>query len=77
MVALSVSVSEAVWVPVADGVKVTATVHICPGDRLLQLLVWENSELSVPVTAMLLNVTVTFSWFVTVIFLGALVVPTV
>ena len=52
--ALSVTVSEAVRLPVAVGVKVTLIVQLAPAARLLpQLLVWPKSPLLAPVTAML------------------------
>src|SRR5579864_1890773 len=51
--ALSVSVSDALRLPFAEGVKVTFTVQLCCAGRLgWQLLDWAKSVLLVPVMAM-------------------------
>jgi len=77
LVAVSLIVSDAVRDPLTCGVKVTVTVQTAFGARLVQLLFWEKSEGSFPVMVTLLKVTVTFSWLVMLMFLPALVVPTV
>lgn len=77
LVAVSVSVKVALRAPVAEGINVTAIVHVPPGSKLLQLLVWPKSEGLIPPNAMLLKLTATFSWLVTRMFFGALVVPTI
>ena len=53
-VALSVTASDAVRLPVAVGVKVTLMVQLAPAARLVpQLFVWPKSPLLAPVTAIL------------------------
>ena len=77
MVALSVSVRVAARFPVAEGVKITLTVHDPPGDKLEQLFVWEKSDWFTPLIPTLVKFTVICSWLVTTMFFGALLVPTV
>jgi len=58
--ALSVTVTLALRVPVAAGVKVTLMVHLAPAAKVLglmgQVVAWAKSPELVPVTAMLLMV---------------------
>ena len=54
--ALSVSVTDALRAPKAEGVKLTLMVHAWPAGKLgRQLLVWPKSEMFVPVTAILVK----------------------
>jgi hypothetical protein len=76
--ALSVTVSDAVRVPDADGVNVTLIVQLAPAATLLpQLLVWAKSPEFVPLTPMLEMLKVAFPVLETVTVCGALVVPVV
>src|SRR5713226_757536 len=76
--ALSVKVTLALRLPVAEGVKVTLMVQ----DALMasvpgQLLVWAKSVLFVPLRAMLLILKEAVPLLVSVIVFAALVVPTI
>ena len=66
---LSVMLTLALRAPLAVGLKVTDTVHSFPGARLVpQLLVCEKSPLFVPVTLMLVMLSVEVLVLVTPVF---------
>ena len=72
------SVSVALRVPDAEGVKVTFTAQEPPTARLVpQVLVWANSEALLPLRVMLLTVSVTLPVLLRVAGCEPLVVPTV
>ena len=74
---LSVMLTEAVREPIAEGVKVTLIVQFPPAATLApQVFASAKSPLFVPVTAMLLRLTVAAPLFVSVTVCVALVVPT-
>jgi hypothetical protein len=74
--ALSVTVSDAVRVPDADGVNVTLIVQLAPAATLLpQLLVWAKSPEFVPLMPMFEMSNVAFPVLERVTFWGVLVVP--
>ena len=75
---MSLTESVAVRLPVAEGVKVTLIVQLCPSPRLEpQLLVWLKSPGFVPVMVIdvMLSV-VEFDPLVSVAVIGELLVPT-
>jgi hypothetical protein len=77
-VALSVMVSEAARLPLAEGLKVTLIVQVAPAaTELPQLLVWAKSLALVPETAMLVTLKAALPELVRVIVWAVLVAPTV
>jgi energy-converting hydrogenase Eha subunit A len=75
--ALSVTLIDAVRVPVAVGVKVAEMTQLLPAaTELPQVFVWAKSALFVPVIAMLVILSAEVALFATVTFCGALVKPT-
>ncbi len=76
-VALSVRVTAALRVPVADGVKVTLIVQVAPAaTELPQLLVWVKSLGFVPVSAILVRLKAALAVLLRVMVWTALVAPT-
>ena len=78
LIALSVKTTAAVLLPMAVGLKITATVQLDPAAKLLpqELVEMRKSALFVPVTLMLVIVKRTLPRLVTFTFLGALPTPT-
>jgi hypothetical protein len=76
--ASSLNSTEAVRIPVAEGVNVTLTVQLAPAPKMLpQLAVLEKSPAFGPRIAICHMFIVTLRLFVNVIICGALLVPTI